>query len=52
MADELQILLVRTRSQYFRSVLQHRAQVEIDQIQIELIRLHFGEIKNVVDQAQ
>ena len=51
-ADQLQALLVRLHGQSGGEVVQKARQIEVQHLQVELLGLDFGEIKNVVNQAE
>ena len=52
MAGQLQALLLGPQSQRLQCVSQRFSQVELDIIQIELARLDFGKVEDVVDQGE
>ena len=50
--DQFQILLVRPKRQRLHRLPHVVPQVEIDGFQVELARLNFGEVKNLVDHSE
>ena len=52
MVDQFQRLLVGGGREGFQGIADGFAQVEFDRFQLQLARFHFGEVEDVVDQAQ